>query len=176
MKPKPTIHEHYEQLSQLHQLPRKILLLHGTENMPEFVLHELCHEKCFNVHKAAYFVDNPDFDCLKGVAGINRDEVVGAEDIWAHPDHFAEVMKASSFNQEVRNFMGQSVHKKQMAEGDITHMLADLLHMNHPRLFCWAMKHDNHGFFIIEDDDANRIWDDGQLLNSVHLLGFCPVH
>ena len=61
---------HYTILNTLSKLPRKMLSLKGQENVTEFVLHELCHKNCFNLDKAAYFVDNPDFDCLKGMAGF----------------------------------------------------------------------------------------------------------
>ena len=114
MNQNATIQEHHTLLSNLQQLPRKILLLPGTYNVPEFVLHELCNEKCFNVHKAAYFVDNPDFDCLKGVAGINHEEGVIKDDIWSDPDRFSEKMKASPFNQKVRSVLHQSAHKKHL--------------------------------------------------------------
>lgn len=176
MKHNPNLQEHHTLLSNLQELPRKILLLHGTDNVPEFVLHELCHEKCFNVHKAAYFVDNPDFDCLKGVAGINHAEGIVKEDIWTNPDQFSQKMKSSPFNKQVREFMHESAHRKQLQEAQLTALLAEKLGMQHPRLFQWNMKHDNHGLLIIEEEDDNHVWHDDYLVNSIHLFGFCPVH
>ncbi len=176
MKQKATVQEHHMLLSRLQQLPRKILLLHGTENIPEFVLHELCHEKCFNVHKAAYFVDNPDFDCLKGVAGINHNEGVIKEDIWSNSDRFSQKMKASQFNQKVRGILHKSVHNRHLHENDLFSLLAREVGMQHPKLYHWDMKYDNHGLLIIEDDDDNHVWKDEYLSNSVYLFGFCPVH
>src|ERR1700691_4148672 len=102
--------EHYEQLQRqckmlscLAALPKRILSLHGEDNVTEFVLHDLCHQDCFNLNKAAYFVDNPDFNCSKGVAGFSRDEPFNeCEVIWSKADAFSEHMKKSAFNQRVR--------------------------------------------------------------------------
>jgi len=176
MKHKATIQQHHALLSNLQQLPRKMLLLYGADNIPEFVLHELCHEKCFNIHKAAYFVDNPDFDCLKGVVGINHKEGIVNDDIWHDPDRFSQNMKASSFNQKVRSILQQSAYKKNLQESDLIQLLAYQLSMDHPKLFYWNMKHDNHGVLIIQEEDDNHVWDENYLANSVYLLGFCPIH
>lgn len=175
MKRKATIQEHHELLSNLQELPRKMLLLYGMDNIPGFVLHELCHKNCFNIHKAAYFIDNPDFDCLKGVAGINHEEGVIESDIWDNPDKFSQRMKTSPFNKKVRNIFQKSARNKHL-ENDIAHLLSQQLEMKQPKVFHWNMKHDNHGLLIMEDEEDNHIWDDKYLLNSIHLLGFCPVH
>jgi len=63
-------HDLFKNLS---SLPRMILVCNGCENIFELLLHDLCHPTCFNLKKVAYFVDNPDFDCLQGVAGVARD-------------------------------------------------------------------------------------------------------
>ena len=49
--------------------------------MSEFVLHDICNPNCFNLQKAAFLVDNPDFDCLKGVAGFSADEAYQKHDL-----------------------------------------------------------------------------------------------
>ena len=59
------------QEERLADLPKRMVPLYDLEaigNIPEFVLHDLCHEDCFNLKKAAFLVDNPDFDSLQGVA------------------------------------------------------------------------------------------------------------
>ncbi len=57
-------------------LPQQILSLHKIDNATEYVLHSLCDAGCLDLQKAAYLVDNPDFDCLQGVAGFNKAEEV----------------------------------------------------------------------------------------------------
>ena len=89
----------------LSELPQKIVNLHGLENITEFVLHDLCHRSCFNLNKAAYFVDNPDFDCLKGIAGFHHDEVYPGEDIWFNPQAFSDHMESASFNKKFDSFI-----------------------------------------------------------------------
>src|SRR5262245_10115368 len=89
-------------LNLLSTIPQKVLSLHGTENITEFVLHELCNTHCFDFKKAAYLVDNPDFDCLKGVAGFSSDEAYPKETIWEKPELFTAHMKKAAFNKKVR--------------------------------------------------------------------------
>src|SRR5437762_734031 len=85
-------------------LPKKMVSLHGAENIGEFVLYDLCNECCFNLSKAAYFVDNPDFNCTKGVAGFSRNEIQNAcSGVWDNPEAFSSCMRNSSFNQKVRH-------------------------------------------------------------------------
>ena len=76
MKPNSLNDKHIDILDKLCHLPRKILSLHGHDNITELILHELCNEQCFNLEKAAYFIDNPDFDCFKGVAGHCRSQAL----------------------------------------------------------------------------------------------------
>ena len=67
-----TLERQNRMLHHLAQLPRLMIDVHGRDNISEFILHELCSEPCFNLRKAAYLVDNPDFNCLRGVAGFAR--------------------------------------------------------------------------------------------------------
>ena len=80
-------HDHLDRrhnvLHHLTHLPRKIVSLNGAENLTEFVLHDLCQSRCFNLPKAAYFVNNPDFNCIKGVAGVHADELFQGDAISA---------------------------------------------------------------------------------------------
>lgn len=163
-------------LNCLSGLPRRMLALHGIDNVTEFVLHDLCQEHCFNFNKAAYFVDNPDFNCTKGVAGFSRQETFGKNDaIWEDPQGFSQHMQASSFNQKVRQMGRCSLKKiddghKTMAE----QMASDLGFSNYA--FCsWSMKHDNDGFVLYEKADVADTFADNHLLNGLSLLSFCPV-
>ena len=61
-------------LGNILKIPKKLLSAQHVDNVAEFVLHERSHENCFNLRRAAYFVDNPDFNCLKGIAGFCRKE------------------------------------------------------------------------------------------------------
>lgn len=168
----------YAVLNRLSQLPRKMLSLRDQENMTEFVLHELCHADCFDLEKAAYFVDNPDFDCLKGVAGIWRPEVYAtpSDDIWQNPNAFSAHMQGSMFNQKVRDFVHSSLRKNKGSDEEIVHLIAQELHMDNPGYYSWDMKHYNHGLLVYEKPyKIGDACDVDTVLNGLSLLSFCPI-
>lgn len=154
-------------------LPQQILSLSGTENMTEYVLHSLCEEGCLNISKAAYFIDNPDFDCLKGVAGYNKDEETYTCDTVMGAD-FKEHMDKCAFNKKVREMSFPS--PRRVGEEHERHVdrLANLLGIQSPVFHTWNIKHDNYGLLIYEIeklDDSNK----NEFLEGLSILGFCPV-
>jgi len=175
MKQEDLLARHCEVLTRLSSLPKKMISIHGRDNVTEFLLHELCHSKCFNLSKAAYIINNPDFDCLKGVAGHCHEQAMREENIWGVSDQFSSHMGASPFNQKVRSFNARSLKRDlELQKDTIAKFAYDHGFKNHD-FSTWNMKHDNQGFFIYEkannDDDVT----DKHLLNSLSLLSFCPV-
>lgn len=162
-------------LNCLSAIPQKVLSLHGTENMSEFVLHEICNPECFNLTKAAFLVDNPDFDCLKGVAGFSADEAYQKQPIWDNPELFTDHMKKAAFNQKVRSIIKPSMRKSHKSEQETTQIVGDYLGLQKPSYCSWQMKHDNHGILIFEQQLSCPVSPD-ILLNGACLLGFCPVN
>lgn len=162
-------------IERLSTLPRKILGLHGRDNTVEFVLHELARQDCFDLEKAAYVIDNPDFDCLKGVAGFQRPEVCTFEsDIWSEPDNFSQHMKGCQYNTTVRNYQRNSGVKSGQKDEDIVKEVAHDLGFETPFYYSWNMKHDNHGILLYEKRDPQDC-DCDYLLEGLCLIGFCPV-
>jgi len=166
--------------SMLHALsviPKKILLLHGRENVTEFVLHDLSHEGCFNLKKAAYFVNNPDFNCLKGVAGIATKEVPQGlwQNIWEQNEMFSTYMKNSPFNRKVRNFGQCSLNHTDVPNEEIIQNLSKKLGIDNPSYYSLDMKHGNHGLFIFEKNNYKDSLADDHISDGVSLLGFCPI-
>ncbi len=169
---------HSRVIDRLRRLPRKMLLLHGLDNVTEFVLHELASKDCFDLKKAAYFIDNPDFNCFKGVAGISNTEISGIEDIWVSPDAFTKSMTASPFNQHVRSFTYKSHKKNDELYEKVANDLANELGLECYDFYVWDMKHDNHGFLVCEKNDVSlqeKLHDD-IVIDGLSLLSFCPVH
>ncbi len=166
----------HNMLKYINTLPRRIVQLHGTHNVTEFVLHDMCQERCLNFNKAAYFIDNPAFNCTQGIAGFARQEAFGqADSIWDEPTVFTQHMQQSPFNQKVRQLSHQSLlhtdegHKKLAAE-----LAQDLGYTNHD--YCtWPLKHDNHGVIVYEKADTDDELSHDQIVDSLHLLSFCPV-
>ncbi len=155
-------------------LPRKILDLHGQENVIEFVLHELGREDCFNLEKAAYIIDNPDFNTIKGVAGFDRSEAFQGENIWKNPIDFSKHMSNSSYNKKIRGFHKPSCIKKNENNEKVVNEIAHDLGFDHPLFYSWNMKYDNHGLLLYEKHDTDEC-DCDYLLEGLSLIGFCPI-
>jgi len=158
----------------INKIPRKMLHIQNYDNVTEFVLHELCHTRCFDIGKAAYFVDNPDFDLLKGVAGYARPEAYAGDDVWDNPSQFTAHMQGAPFNQKVRRFHHASMRKNKESDDAIVDLISHELDLKKPRYYSWDMKHDNHGLFVYEktckgDECVDYVKD------GLCLLGFCPV-
>lgn len=163
-------------LSYLTQLPAKIIKYYDVDAVPEFVLHDLSHANCFNLSKAAYFVNNPDFDFLKGVAGYAQEEdAFELGSVWENPNDFIQHMKAAPFNKAVRNIADVSWQHAQKPEQEAIANLAQKLGINNHCYCSFDLKHGNHGVLIYQKADG--ICDLEQYLNDgVCLLGFCPIY
>lgn len=172
---KPNEKEH-DILKCLSYLPKKIVAIHPIDNLPEFILYELCHTQCFDIGKAVYLVENPDFDCCKGVAGYSRAHHANAQnDIWGDPETFSLLMGSCPFNQKVRGFEQKSIHRNGQSEEEIIAKIAKDLAFHSPGSVTWNMKHDNHGILIyeIENGDLEELHE--HLSNGVYLFGLCPI-
>src|SRR3972149_6861847 len=93
--------KNYALLEYLSSLPKKMLSIQHYDNIPGFVLHDLCLSKNFNITKAAYLVDNPDFNCLRGVTGFCKDEAYQSCDIWDAPEDFSKHILKCPFHEKV---------------------------------------------------------------------------
>lgn len=158
----------------LSRLPRNMMKMHGDENISEFVLHELCCKDCFNLSKAAYFVDNPAFNCLKGVAGFKQEEACQLQiPIWDEPSQFSAHMQSAPFNQKVRECVQYSCKNCENPDESIMQEIAKELEMDSFKYCTWDMKHDNHGYLIYQTCDQEPDLDD--LISGLSLLSFCPI-
>lgn len=170
---------HYKKLLRcLSCLPKRILALHSLDNISEFVLHGLCNKDCFNLYKAAYFVDNPDFDFIKGVAGFSKDEGdLEWDNIWEDPESFTLFTKSLPFNKRVRTFGTNSIKRKNNNTYDnLIKNIADNIGFDKPSYCLWDMKHFNHGILVYEKvDNENLALFDEHFIDSLHLLSFCPI-
>ena len=162
-------------LSHLSTLPEKVLSLHGIDGVSQFVLHDLCNKDCFNLQKAAYIVDNPDFDCLRGVAGFSHDEAYTKQGIWTNPEQFISHMSNASFNQKVRSIDISSMRRLKKSDVEMTKFIADYVGIAKPAFCSWDMKHDNHGILVYETEQSCPIVNQ-YIKNGACFLGFCTVY
>jgi hypothetical protein len=166
-----------EQIRQsLCHLPRKIIAMRDTDQAATLVLHELCSKNCFDFTKAAYFVDNPDFDCLKGVAGFDRQDLVGFDaTLFLDSEKLSSRLNTLPFNQKVRSLTKQSAKSEHHLDNEDFTSLAYDLGIQRPAIFSWDTRHDNHGVLLYEKPEDEDIHED-ELHNGLALLSFCPIH
>lgn len=170
----------YQSLTRrLSSLPKKIVSLHSqdSKNISEFLLHDLCQQDCFNLNKAAFLIDNPDFDCVQGVAGFSKSESYNDIDkAWQEPEKFTSFMQGAPFNQKVRSFCNCSIKRNGKSYTPHIDKIAETLELEKPAFYVWDMKHDNHGVLVYERDELDNDLLNEHLLNSLYLFSFCPVH
>jgi len=168
--------ERYQRvLNCLSSLPRKIISINELDNIPEFILQDICNEHCFNIVRAAYFVDNPDFNQLKGVAGFCREEAYEAEHMWEEPNAFNKFMESSAFNKFVRDFCIESIEANKHKHDHVVKDLAPQLNFKNPAWCTWDLKHYNHGLIIYEKNDLADEFFDEHFINTLYILGFCAI-
>lgn len=164
-----------ELLYRLSAMPRKIISLYDHDNVIDFVLHELCNEKCLDFEKAAYFIDNPDFDYCKGVAGFTKQEQYPESDIWRDPQAFKSHMNNSTFNQKVKSIQCAGTKNK----GNITTLVDALgndLQISDPTVFSIDLRHGNQGIFLCKPASQKTLKSEDDMINWLSYLGLCPVH
>lgn len=170
------LRKHCTLLKTISSIPRKIVTLNGSDNASEFVLHELCNKDCFNLKKAAYFIDNPDFNCLKGIAGYCSLETDGCQINWTAPHQFTQSMQVSKFNTSVRSILKDSHKKKFGQQAPVLDDIVSGLGFNDHAICVWPLKHDNSGVLVYEknrEEDDNFVKD--HLGDALFLLSFCPI-
>ena len=166
---------HIDLLSHLGNSSRNMIQHHQRDNLSEFVLHDLCSPQGFKIRKAAYLVNNPDFACLKGIAGFYHPETFqGAT--WQEPKDFTSHMLQSPFNQHVRSFADKSlpaINSKDFTKQQLRE-LVDYLEIEDAAYHVWQSKHNNQGLFIFERPQDTIVMQE-HLYNFLHMLSFCPV-
>ena len=163
-------------LKHLGNLRKMMVHNHELDNLSEFVLHDLCKPECFNLNKAAYFVNNPDFRCLQGISGYHDRELKSiSNDSWNDQKKFISVMQNSEFNQQVRKKCSVNFEKGTSSELYTAQKLADELEIDNPQYFVWDLKYANHGLFIYEAPKQQESYVKDNLFDSLHHFSFCPV-
>ena len=162
-------------LSHLGNSSKNMVAHHHRDNLSEFVLHDLCSDQGFKIRKAAYLINNPDFLCLKGVAGYYQPEMFTSV-TWVNPKEFTSHMQKAAFNQHVRSYIDSSlpdINSKDFSKKQLR-KLVDFLEIEDAAYHTWQSKHNNQGLFIFEKPhDITNTQD--HLYNFLHTLSFCPI-
>ncbi len=163
--------------SHLSGLLGKVLSYHDVDGLPQIILHELGHDNCFDLQKATYLVDNPDFDHLLGVAGYCKKECpCHKKDLWQDPYSFKNDMKEAKYHNHIQNFLHYSFKRKNINLHDSSEVkdLGKDLGLQKTHFFSWKMKHGNHGLLLFDESEKPvREWRKGLLANVAALLSFC---
>lgn len=160
----------------LMQLPHKILRYHEVESLPQIVLHDLGHDNHFALDKAIYLVDNPEFDCIKGIAGFSREECkFHRENVWEKPEDFSQDMRDARFNEQVGRLVRHGIKRKDFDTHDPDDIkeLAQDCGMKNPAFFSWLMRHGNHGVLIFEGGKFQQARMQDLFKQAGTLLSFC---
>jgi len=161
-------------LKQLSHIPHKILHHQEQDNLQQTVLHDLCDS--FGIRKAGYFIDNPDFNCMKGVGGYCREDFKAHKtNVWQDPLAFQQYLKDAQFNQTLTRFMHDSFSKegKEGFDESELRVLGEQLGLCNPACMHWKMRHGNHGILLYEDDDDREDEQKELFKNFAALLSLC---
>ncbi len=162
-------------LTKMSEFSKNMTQHHHLGNLSEFVLHDVCGIDQFQVPKAAYLVNNPDFSCLKGLAGYHSLESFKNGDLWLNNKAFTSHMERSDFNQKVRSVQDKSITLKERSLVDKRiYELADQLEINNPTYHTWTMKHDNQGILIFQRPEDFKVGEE-HFLRFLYMLSFCPI-
>lgn len=179
MKHDHTSAEHTIVLTCLSQLPKKIVQLiclneNHVHHVHELILREFSLPRCFNLERAAFFVDNPEFNCFKGVAGVSQQEkecCCDIDDVWGKPDYYGEQLRKSPFNCKVKGMESSSIVNSGK-EHECLETIAHDLQMKHSDYCKWPMRHGNYGFLLFENNGQDKR---ALLDESVYLFSLCPL-
>jgi hypothetical protein len=164
-------------VSRLLDLPHKILSYDDLDGIQQLVLYELAHDQSFGLSKASYLIDNPEFNCLKGVAGYDKTEcAAGAgKNPWDDPKGFIDAMKDGKFHQQVASFMHTSLARTSQADldNDAIAQLSKKIGMDNSSFVTWPMRHGNHGILLFEEGEVPQERRRELLQHFVALLGLC---
>ncbi|MFH1643916.1 MAG: hypothetical protein ABIA74_01955 [bacterium] len=163
----------------LSALPHKILQFHDLDGLAQMILHELAHKPAFNLKRATYLVDNPDFDHLIGVAGFEEQEChLHKVDLWQSPDLFSNDMQEANFHNDIKKFLKNSLKKNDINLNNSQEVsgLGHFLGMKEPDYFSWNMKHGNHGILLFDKGEHDLPeWKRELLMNAAALLSLCSI-
>ncbi len=166
-----------ELLSMLLDLPNKILNHHEVDGLAQLILHDVAHENHFGLKRASYLIDNPEFDCLRGVAGYVDSECKHHQhDMWTTPHSFAHDMREAAFHNRLLQLEQRSIKRNTKASNhldDVRNIAMDLGMVN-PWVYAKDLRHGNHGILIVEEGVKRLDEDDHELLAHISsILGLC---
>jgi len=156
----------YGLVSELLQLPKQILKHIHTHNLTDLLLGHLASENYFNLKKAAYLLNNPEFNCVKGLSGIEDHDIKDWKKLWEDPAESAKRLANSSYNQKIKSFASASpfadlgAHRPE----ELVEYAKQNFAFNNPVFIGWHGKHGNYGLFFCEPRNPQALAEQLSLL------------
>jgi hypothetical protein len=162
-------------LTMLLDLPNKILNYHEVNGLAQMILHDVSHDEHFSFRRASYLIDNPAFDCFRGIAGYVSDECKHHhQNLWQDPHTFAYDMREAKFHNILLQLGGKSIKNKGSNHLDVVRSVAYDLGMSNPWVYPQELRHGNYGILIVEEGNKRLVADDHELLSHISaILGLC---
>lgn len=161
-------------LLNLLQLPQHILKNSHTSGMVDLILGHLASKECFNLKKAAYLLDNPEFNCTRGICGV---ETCGLEEVIENPWNCVEEainqVSNQEFNKKIKCFTTNSLKNKKgkpCSEEEIIEFGRKHLELENPMFIEWTGRHGNHGLLFCEPLESASLEEKMQFLKDTAVL------
>ena len=122
-------------MSLIFSLPTEILTLLNTpraDRLTDYIMARICDKQCCDIKKAAFFVNNPDFDCCRGVIGYHANDLEGVAVHDESFDRIARAFDASGFNKSVKTFSSSALKKNTQEHIDL---MAHAVGLENPTVF-----------------------------------------
>ena len=162
----------------LYDLSDRIIKNYDLHDLPTLVLHHVGHEESFGLKKAAYFIDNPDFNHFQGIAGFTTSECkLHHPTLWKSPTSFNENKKTARFHKSVEQFADESLSKKsKISPESKLKKIAKELGLTSFDFFSWTLKYGNTAFLLFESGKKLSKQEKELLEHAVSYLSFCPTN
>lgn len=171
-----TPHSHLSVIDHIMELPKNILQNHHKDGLADFILHSISGDKGFAFSKAAYLVDNPDFNCLKGISGYCKTS--NPKDCSGDLDGLISNIGSSDYNSKVKTLQHPSLRAKNIDLSSPENLkdLSETLGMKNPEIFSWDLKHDNYGLLVFESEAPHCCdWKKSLLEKVSSMFGMCSL-
>jgi len=164
-----------ELVSDLLKIPQHILMHSHILGLADLLVGNLSSKRYFNLKKSAYLLNNPEFDCIKGISGVEHQDLGDWDNHWDNPLDKIEKLSNSLFNQKIKNLNSCSLlkHSEEQNTESLIKFAEDQFGFKQPAFISWQGKHGNHGIFFCEPIEERETFAEkiGLLTNTVPLLG-----
>lgn len=145
-------------------IPKNILKHENNLALPELLLSHISCKNNFHLKKAVYCLDNPEFNCLKGVVGFDAkttDNCSLFQSLIESSNIEEEKLQAlinCDFNKSIKQIYQPSIFALEKDHSDeIKKLACSALGTDNPLIFSWTAKNGNHGLFFCEPVEKENL-------------------